>query len=92
MRVLETRVYRGPSPYGYRPVIRLTIDLDEPVSYTHLRDTVELATPAACAISSIDGRRRLIDHSTANWRDRARARDGGGDAWETRCGRLGRGG
>ncbi|MBK9715296.1 MAG: cyanophycin synthetase [Kouleothrix sp.] len=29
MRVLETRVYRGPSPYGYRPVIRLTIDLDE---------------------------------------------------------------
>jgi cyanophycin synthetase len=29
MRVLETRVYRGPSPYGYRPVIRLTIDLEE---------------------------------------------------------------
>jgi cyanophycin synthetase len=29
MRVLETRVYRGPSPYGYRPVIRLTLDLEE---------------------------------------------------------------
>ena len=29
MRVRETRVYRGPSPYGYRPVIRLTIDLEE---------------------------------------------------------------
>jgi cyanophycin synthetase len=29
MRVLETRVYRGPSPYGYRPVIRLTVDLEE---------------------------------------------------------------
>ena len=25
----ETRVYRGPSPYGYRPVIRLTLDLEE---------------------------------------------------------------
>jgi cyanophycin synthetase len=29
MKVLETRVFRGPSPYGYRPVIRLTIDLEE---------------------------------------------------------------
>ena len=29
MRVRETRVYRGPSPYGYRPVIRLTVDLEE---------------------------------------------------------------
>ncbi len=29
MRVLETRVYRGPNPYGYRPVIRLTVDLEE---------------------------------------------------------------
>jgi cyanophycin synthetase len=29
MRILETRVYRGPSPYGYRPLIRLTIDLEE---------------------------------------------------------------
>ncbi|GAB4112835.1 MAG: cyanophycin synthetase [Roseiflexaceae bacterium] len=29
MRVLETRVFRGPSPYGYRPVIRLTLDLEE---------------------------------------------------------------
>src|SRR5215211_401271 len=29
MRVLETRIYRGPSPYGYRPLIRLTIDLEE---------------------------------------------------------------
>jgi cyanophycin synthetase len=29
MRVVETRVYRGPSPYGYRPVIRLTVDLEE---------------------------------------------------------------
>lgn len=29
MNLLETRVYRGPSPYGYRPVIRLTLDLEE---------------------------------------------------------------
>lgn len=29
MRVIETRVYRGPNPYGYRPVIRLTLDLEE---------------------------------------------------------------
>jgi len=29
MRVLETRVFRGPNPYGYRPVIRLTLDLEE---------------------------------------------------------------
>jgi cyanophycin synthetase len=29
MRVLETRVYRGPNPYGYRPVIRLTVDLED---------------------------------------------------------------
>ncbi len=29
MKVLETRVYRGPNLYGYRPVIRLTVDLEE---------------------------------------------------------------
>src|SRR5262245_14648475 len=29
MRVLETRIYRGPNPYGYRPVVRLTLDLEE---------------------------------------------------------------
>lgn len=29
MKLLETRVYRGPSPYGYRPVIRLMLDLEE---------------------------------------------------------------
>jgi cyanophycin synthetase len=33
MRVAETRVYRGPSPYGYRPVIRLTVDLEELEQY-----------------------------------------------------------
>jgi cyanophycin synthetase len=33
MKVLETRVYRGPSPYGYRPVIRLTLDLEELEEY-----------------------------------------------------------
>jgi cyanophycin synthetase len=27
MRVLESRVYRGPNPYGYRPVVRFKIDL-----------------------------------------------------------------
>src|SRR4051812_28439177 len=25
--VLEVRVYRGPNPYGYRPVIRVMLDL-----------------------------------------------------------------
>jgi cyanophycin synthetase len=29
LKLLETRVYRGPSSYGYRPVIRTTIDLEE---------------------------------------------------------------
>jgi cyanophycin synthetase len=29
MRVLETRVYRGPNMYGYRPVIRFKLDLQE---------------------------------------------------------------
>jgi cyanophycin synthetase len=29
VKLVETRVYRGPSPYGYRPVIRLTLDLEE---------------------------------------------------------------
>ncbi|HMP38764.1 MAG TPA: cyanophycin synthetase [Roseiflexaceae bacterium] len=29
MKVLETRVFRGPNPYGYRPVIRLMLDLEE---------------------------------------------------------------
>ncbi|HLM72474.1 MAG TPA: acetate--CoA ligase family protein, partial [Polyangiaceae bacterium] len=29
MKLLETRVYRGPSPYGYRPLIRLTLDLED---------------------------------------------------------------
>ena len=27
MRVLESRVYRGPNPYGYRPAVRFKIDL-----------------------------------------------------------------
>src|SRR5437016_6170396 len=29
MKLVETRVYRGPSSYGYRPVIRLTLDLED---------------------------------------------------------------
>ena len=29
MRVLETAVYRGPHPYGSRPMVRLRIDLGE---------------------------------------------------------------
>jgi cyanophycin synthetase len=29
MNILETRVYRGPNLYGYRPVIRHTVDLEE---------------------------------------------------------------
>lgn len=33
MKLLETRVYRGPNLYGYRPVIRLTIDLEDLENY-----------------------------------------------------------
>jgi cyanophycin synthetase len=33
MRVLETRVYRGPNPYGYRPVIRFKLDLGQLEDY-----------------------------------------------------------
>lgn len=33
MRVLETRVYRGPNPYGYRPVIRFKLDLQQLEQY-----------------------------------------------------------
>ena len=29
MKLEETRVYRGPNLYGYRPVIRLTLDLEQ---------------------------------------------------------------
>lgn len=29
MRVLEARAYRGPNPYGYRPVIRFKLDLQQ---------------------------------------------------------------
>ncbi len=33
MRILETRVYRGPNPYGYRPLIRLILDLEDLEEY-----------------------------------------------------------
>jgi cyanophycin synthetase len=33
MRVVETRVFRGPNPYGYRPVIRFTLDLEQLEQY-----------------------------------------------------------
>jgi cyanophycin synthetase len=33
VKLLETRVYRGPSLYGYRPVLRLTVDLEELEQY-----------------------------------------------------------
>jgi len=33
MRVLENRVYRGPNPYGYRPVIRFKLDLGQLEQY-----------------------------------------------------------
>ncbi len=29
MRVLEARAFRGPNPYGYRPVIRFKLDLEQ---------------------------------------------------------------
>ncbi|HZH97488.1 MAG TPA: acetate--CoA ligase family protein, partial [Fimbriimonadaceae bacterium] len=32
-RVLEVRAYRGPNPYGYRPVIRFKFDLGELENY-----------------------------------------------------------
>lgn len=33
MQVLETRVYRGPSLHGYRPMIRMMLDLEELEEY-----------------------------------------------------------
>ncbi len=33
MRVLEARAYRGPNPYGYRPVIRFKLDLEQLEQY-----------------------------------------------------------
>lgn len=33
MQVLETRVYRGPNLYGYGPMIRITLDLEELEEY-----------------------------------------------------------
>lgn len=33
MQVLETRVYRGPNLYGYYPMIRITLDLEELEDY-----------------------------------------------------------
>ncbi len=29
MKLIETRIYRGPNLYAYRPVIRLTLDLEQ---------------------------------------------------------------
>jgi len=37
MQVLESRVYRGPNPYGYRPVIRFKIDLGPLEEYPSTR-------------------------------------------------------
>lgn len=37
MRVLETRVYRGPNLYGYNPMIRMTLDLEELEEYPSSR-------------------------------------------------------
>ncbi len=37
MRVLETRVFRGPNPYGYRPIIRMTLDLEALEEYPSTR-------------------------------------------------------
>ena len=52
MKLLETRVYRGPSSYGYRPVIRCTIDLEEledqlaelPASYVRIKGIARTST------------------------------------------------
>lgn len=33
MHIHEMRVFRGPNPYGYRPVIRMTLDLEELEDY-----------------------------------------------------------
>lgn len=33
MQVRETRVYRGPNLYGYQPMIRITLDLEELEAY-----------------------------------------------------------
>lgn len=33
MKILDTRVYRGPNIYGYRPMIRLHLDLEEIEDY-----------------------------------------------------------
>jgi cyanophycin synthetase len=37
MKVLERRVYRGPNFYGYQPMIRLTLDLEELEDYPTLK-------------------------------------------------------
>ena len=37
MRLTEARVYRGPNLYGYRPVIRWTLDLEELEDYPTTR-------------------------------------------------------
>ncbi len=37
MQVLETRVYRGPNLYGYGPMIRIMLDLEELEEYPSVR-------------------------------------------------------
>jgi cyanophycin synthetase len=37
MRLTETKVYRGPNLYGYRPVIRWTLDLEALEDYPTTR-------------------------------------------------------
>ena len=38
MRIIDARIFRGPSIYAYRPVVRVTIDLGELERYP----TIEL--------------------------------------------------
>lgn len=47
MKLIETRVYRGPSPYGYRPLIRMTLDLETLEAYPS--DTLPGFVPALLA-------------------------------------------
>jgi hypothetical protein len=51
VKLLETRVYRGPSLYGYRPVIRLTVDLEELEQYPSTRSRLRRQAPRRPALA-----------------------------------------
>lgn len=73
MRVLETGVYRGPNPYGYRPTIRFKLDLGTLEHYptsllpgftNALLDLIPTLTEHGCSLGEPGGFVRRLKEGT----------------------------